>query len=51
MGFFSAIWRILKALVIGLVMLPRIDHSLLPDGFQTLDPGNVTTCRSLATGH
>ena len=40
MGFFSAIFRILKAIVIGLVMLPRIDHSLLPDGFQTLDPGN-----------
>ena len=41
MGLFSAVWRMLKVLVIGLGMLPRIDHSLLPDGFQRLDPGNV----------
>jgi hypothetical protein len=40
MGFFSAILRILKAMVVGALMLPRIDHSVMPDGFQWFDRGN-----------
>jgi hypothetical protein len=40
MGFFSAIYRILKAMVVGALMLPRIDHSVMPDGFQQIDQGN-----------
>jgi hypothetical protein len=40
MGFFSAILRILKAMAVGALMLPRIDHSVMPDGFQWFDPGN-----------
>ena len=41
MGFFSAIFRILKTMAVGLLMLPRIDHSIMPDGFQWIDPGNT----------
>jgi hypothetical protein len=41
MGFFSAISRILKATVVGALMLPRIDHSVMPDGFQRFDRGAV----------
>ena len=44
MGFFSAISRILKSMAVGALMLPRIDHSVMPDGFQQLDPGNLTCC-------
>ncbi|XP_028396732.1 receptor for retinol uptake stra6-like [Dendronephthya gigantea] len=45
MGVFSAIFRILKIMAVGLLMLPRIDHSILPDGFQWLDPGyNAYVC-------
>ena len=40
MGFFSAIFRILKSLGVCAVMLPRIDHSIMPDGFQWMDKGN-----------
>ena len=40
MGFFSAILRILKAMAVGALMLPRIDHSVMPDGFQRFDRGN-----------
>ena len=39
MGFFSAVLRILKAMAVGALMLPRIDHSVMPDGFQRLDRG------------
>ena len=45
MGFFSAIFRILKAMAVGGLMLTRIDHSILPDGFQWLDPGNHMLCK------
>jgi hypothetical protein len=41
MGFFSAISRILKATVVGALMLPRIDHSVMPDGFQRFDQGSI----------
>ncbi|CAB3997010.1 Hypothetical predicted protein [Paramuricea clavata] len=45
MGFFSAILRILKAMAVGALMLPRIDHSVMPDGFQRLDRGfNAYIC-------
>ncbi|CAB4031547.1 Hypothetical predicted protein [Paramuricea clavata] len=45
MGFFSAISRILKAMVVGALMLPRIDHSVMPDGFQQIDQGfNAYIC-------
>ena len=40
MAVFSAIFRILKATIVGALMLPRIDHSLMPDGFQRIDSGN-----------
>ena len=39
MGFFSAISRILKAMLVGALMLPRIDDSVLPGGFQRFDQG------------
>ena len=39
MGFASAISRILKAMAVGALMLPRIDHSVMPDGFQRFDRG------------
>ncbi|XP_028413354.1 stimulated by retinoic acid gene 6 protein-like [Dendronephthya gigantea] len=42
MGFFSAIFRILKAMAIGALMLPRIDQSIMPDGFQKWDPGFIS---------
>ena len=42
MGFFSAIFRILKSLAVCAVMLPRIDHSIMPDGFQWMDKGKVS---------
>ncbi len=41
MGFFSAISRILKAMAVGAIMLPRIDHSVMPDGFQQIDQGKA----------
>ena len=41
MGIFSAILRILKTMAVGLLMLPRIDHSIMPDGFQWIDSGNL----------
>ncbi|CAB3997131.1 Hypothetical predicted protein [Paramuricea clavata] len=45
MGFFSAMFRILKTMAVGALMLPRIDHSLMPDGFQRLDGGfNAYIC-------
>ncbi|CAB4010823.1 stimulated by retinoic acid gene 6 -like [Paramuricea clavata] len=45
MGFFSAILRILKAMAVGALMLPRVDHSVMPDGFQRLDRGfNAYIC-------
>ncbi|CAB4014964.1 Hypothetical predicted protein, partial [Paramuricea clavata] len=45
MGFFSAVLRILKAMAVGALMLPRIDHSVMPDGFQRLDRGfNAYIC-------
>ena len=39
MGLFSAISRILKAMAVGAFMLPRIDKSVMPDGFQQIDQG------------
>jgi hypothetical protein len=45
MGFFSAMFRILKTMAVGALMLPRIDHSLMPDGFQRLDQGNELVVR------
>ncbi|XP_028414104.1 stimulated by retinoic acid gene 6 protein-like isoform X3 [Dendronephthya gigantea] len=45
LGLFSAIFRILKTMAVGLLMLPRIDHSIMPDGFQRIDPGyNAYIC-------
>ncbi|CAB3982863.1 Hypothetical predicted protein [Paramuricea clavata] len=45
MGFLSAISRILRAMVVGALMLPRIDHSVMPDGFQQIDRGfNAYIC-------
>ncbi|XP_028396642.1 uncharacterized protein LOC114520547 [Dendronephthya gigantea] len=45
MGVFSAIFRILKTMIVGFLMLPRIDHSIMPDGFQRFDPGyNAYIC-------
>ena len=41
MGLFSAIIRILKTMAVAALMLPRIDHSIMPDGFQSIDPGNI----------
>ncbi|XP_046854616.1 stimulated by retinoic acid gene 6 protein-like [Xenia sp. Carnegie-2017] len=42
MGILSALSRILKAMIIGLILLPRVDHSVLPEGFQRLDPGYIS---------
>ncbi|XP_046854613.1 stimulated by retinoic acid gene 6 protein-like isoform X2 [Xenia sp. Carnegie-2017] len=42
MGILSALSRVLKAMVIGGLMLPRVDHSVLPDGFQRFDPGYIS---------
>ncbi|XP_046854633.1 stimulated by retinoic acid gene 6 protein-like [Xenia sp. Carnegie-2017] len=42
MGILSALSRILKAMIIVLILLPRVDHSVLPDGFQQFDPGYVS---------
>ncbi|CAB4039378.1 stimulated by retinoic acid gene 6 -like isoform X1 [Paramuricea clavata] len=39
MGFVSTISRILKATAVGALMLPRIDHSIMPGGFQSFDGG------------
>jgi hypothetical protein len=39
LAFFSSIYRILKAMAVGALMLPRIDHSVMPDGFQQIDRG------------
>ena len=45
MGFFSAISRILKSMIVGALMLPRIDYSIMPDGFQRIDKGfNAYIC-------
>ena len=45
MGFFAAISRVLKAIAVGALMLPRIDHSVMPDGFQWIDRGfNAYIC-------
>ncbi|CAB3983554.1 Hypothetical predicted protein [Paramuricea clavata] len=45
MGVFSAISRILRTMVVGALMLPRIDHSVMPDGFQRFDRGfNAYIC-------
>ncbi|XP_028396889.1 stimulated by retinoic acid gene 6 protein-like [Dendronephthya gigantea] len=45
MGVFSAIFRIIKTMIVGFLMLPRIDHSIMPDGFQRFDPGyNAYIC-------
>ncbi|XP_046854611.1 stimulated by retinoic acid gene 6 protein-like [Xenia sp. Carnegie-2017] len=42
MGMLSALSRILKAMIIGLILLPRVDHSVLPEGFQRFDPGYIS---------
>ncbi|XP_046854619.1 stimulated by retinoic acid gene 6 protein-like isoform X2 [Xenia sp. Carnegie-2017] len=42
MGILSALLRILKAMIIGLILLPRVDHSVLPEGFQRFDPGYIS---------
>ncbi|XP_046854614.1 stimulated by retinoic acid gene 6 protein-like isoform X1 [Xenia sp. Carnegie-2017] len=42
MGILSALSRIFKAMIIGLILLPRVDHSVLPEGFQRLDPGYIS---------
>ncbi|CAB4010834.1 Hypothetical predicted protein [Paramuricea clavata] len=45
MGVFSAISRILRTMAVGALMLPRIDHSVMPDGFQRFDRGfNAYIC-------
>ena len=41
MGFLSAISRIVKSMVVGALMLPRVDQSVMPDGFQQIDQGDV----------
>ncbi|XP_012938547.1 receptor for retinol uptake stra6 [Aplysia californica] len=39
LGVFSTLLRLVKSVVIGAVMLPRLDHSVLPAGFEQSDPG------------
>ena len=41
MGFFSALVRLLKWMAVGALMMPRIDHSVMPDGFQQIDIGTM----------
>ena len=31
-------------------MLPKIDHSIIPDGFQRIDSGNTERWRKMETG-
>ncbi|XP_012938848.1 stimulated by retinoic acid gene 6 protein-like [Aplysia californica] len=39
LGLFSTVLRLIKGMVIGAVMLPRLDHSTLPMSFAGSDPG------------
>lgn len=39
LGLLSCLLRIVKAMVIGIVMLARLDNSTLPRKFEDLDPG------------
>ncbi|XP_052784291.1 receptor for retinol uptake stra6-like [Mya arenaria] len=43
-GFVSCLLRIIKSIVIGALMLPRLDNSALPRRFQMMDPGFVAYC-------
>ncbi|XP_046854631.1 stimulated by retinoic acid gene 6 protein-like isoform X1 [Xenia sp. Carnegie-2017] len=42
MEILSALFRIPIAMIIGLILSPRLDRSVLPDGFQQFDPGYVS---------
>ena len=40
LGLVSCLLRIIKAMALGTLFLPRLDHSTLPRKFQWFDPGN-----------
>lgn len=43
-GIFSCLMRIIKAIILGALFLPRLDHSTLPKKFQRMDPGFDAYC-------
>lgn len=43
-GIFSCLMRIIKAIILGTLFLPRLDHSTLPKKFQRMDPGFDAYC-------
>lgn len=43
-GIFSCLMRIIKAIILGALFLPRLDHSTLPRKFQRMDPGFDAYC-------
>lgn len=44
LGLVSCLLRILKAMALGTLFLPRLDHSTLPRKFQWFDPGFDAFC-------
>ncbi|XP_063430922.1 receptor for retinol uptake stra6-like [Mytilus trossulus] len=44
LGLVSCLLRIIKAMVLGALFLPRLDHSTLPRKFQWFDPGFDSFC-------
>ncbi|KAJ8298345.1 hypothetical protein KUTeg_024876, partial [Tegillarca granosa] len=43
-GLISCLMRVLKAILLGALFLPRLDHSTLPRKFQWFDPGFDAYC-------
>ncbi|XP_053533436.1 stimulated by retinoic acid gene 6 protein-like isoform X1 [Ictalurus punctatus] len=51
LGLMSCVMRLMKSVAVGLVLLPRIERAIMPQGFEKLDKSYCTWLGMILTDH